>query len=92
MFHDEFSAYRQVGPIIDLIGERKKLLAAFIRENFAELVADVKISQDVEVGAPYRKIIDRASKEGSDLIVMSTHGRTGLLYGLIGSATFMSSI
>jgi nucleotide-binding universal stress UspA family protein len=45
MFHDEFSAYREVGPIIDLIGERKKLLAAFIRENFAELVADVKISR-----------------------------------------------
>jgi nucleotide-binding universal stress UspA family protein len=88
-FPDEFSTYRGVGLNNDLISERKKLLAAFIRENFTDLVGDVKITQDVEVGAPYRKIIDRASKEGSDLIVMSTHGRTGLLYGLIGSVAEM---
>jgi nucleotide-binding universal stress UspA family protein len=79
VFHDECTTHAK------LIDERKKLLAAFVRENFADLTSDVEIIQEVEVGVPYRKILDRANDAGADLIVMSTHGRTGLLYGLIGS-------
>src|SRR5262245_23816093 len=37
------------------------------------------------VGAPARAIVELAESEGADLIVMATHGRTGLFRMLMGS-------
>jgi len=37
------------------------------------------------VGVDYREIIDYAIKHDIDLIVMATHGRTGLAHVLLGS-------
>ncbi len=37
------------------------------------------------VGAPYSVIVDTAKKLKADLIIMSTHGRTGLSHMFIGS-------
>lgn len=36
-------------------------------------------------GVPAQVIVDTANDEGTDLIVMGTHGRTGLAHMLIGS-------
>ncbi len=36
-------------------------------------------------GVPFVEIIQKAREEGCDLIVMSTHGRTGLNHMLVGS-------
>lgn len=36
-------------------------------------------------GTPWDAICETAKQEGHDLIVMSTHGRTGLTHALIGS-------
>lgn len=36
-------------------------------------------------GAPFREIIKMAKREGADLIVMGTHGRTGIDHLLAGS-------
>lgn len=36
-------------------------------------------------GLPFQTIIDTAKERGVDLIVMSTHGRTGLTHMLMGS-------
>lgn len=36
-------------------------------------------------GIPFQSIIDTAKDNGTDLIVMGTHGRTGLPYALMGS-------
>jgi nucleotide-binding universal stress UspA family protein len=36
-------------------------------------------------GAPFQMIIDTAKDKGADLIVMGTHGRTGLSHVLMGS-------
>ena len=41
----------------------------------------------VDAGQPFGAIVDRAEKEGVDLIVMSSHGRSGLSRMLIGSVT-----
>jgi len=41
----------------------------------------------VEIGSPATNILEEAEREGSDLIVMSTHGRTGLAHMLMGSVT-----
>jgi nucleotide-binding universal stress UspA family protein len=72
-----------------LIDERKKVLANFVQENFAGMITVVEVLQDVEAGMPNRKILDRAVEESTDVIVLSTHGRAGLLNGLIGSVAEM---
>jgi nucleotide-binding universal stress UspA family protein len=36
-------------------------------------------------GVPFQRIIDTAHDQHVDLIVMGTHGRTGLLHALVGS-------
>ncbi len=70
-----------------LFEERKRLLSEFLRENFADIVSKVTIRQEIGLGLADEKILEKAVEEGVDLIVMSTHGRTGLLHLLIGSVT-----
>jgi universal stress protein A len=43
------------------------------------------VARRVVVGIPYRKIVDVAEEEKIDLIVMTTHGRTGLSHLMMGS-------
>ena len=69
------------------LDQRKKLLENFISEEFADLLANANVRQEVEIGTPYKRIVDKAAAEGVDIIVMSTHGRTGLAHMLIGSVT-----
>jgi nucleotide-binding universal stress UspA family protein len=40
---------------------------------------------DIRVGAPHQAILDYADEHGVDLVVMGTHGRTGLDRMLLGS-------
>ena len=39
------------------------------------------------MGVPYRDIVRKAADENCDLIVMSTHGRTGFEQVMLGSVT-----
>ena len=71
----------------DLMKKHQTALARFVNENFAELLPLVEVRQKVEIGSPAANILDEGRKEGSDLIVMSTHGRTGLSHVLMGSIT-----
>ncbi|HVR18012.1 MAG TPA: universal stress protein, partial [Candidatus Limnocylindrales bacterium] len=41
----------------------------------------------VETGIAYNKIVTKAEEEKADLIVMSTHGRTGIEQVMLGSVT-----
>jgi universal stress protein A len=56
-------------------------------EHFLSQVpgAQVEIMRRVTVGAPYQRITETATSEPVDLIVMATHGRTGLKHLLLGS-------
>jgi nucleotide-binding universal stress UspA family protein len=47
--------------------------------------AKVEVITQVVTGTPYLKIIETAQKEKADLIVIATHGRTGLSHLVIGS-------
>lgn len=42
---------------------------------------------EVRLGVDFREILDYAAKHEIDLIVMATHGRTGLAHALLGSVT-----
>jgi nucleotide-binding universal stress UspA family protein len=47
--------------------------------------SDVKVSKNVEFGAPAKTINTFADKEGVDVIVMGSHGATGLREVFVGS-------
>ena len=46
---------------------------------------DVAVERHVESGVPHAEILDYADAAGVDVIVMGTHGRTGIDRYLIGS-------
>ena len=71
----------------NLLEESKHALSYFLRDNMADLLPLVEVQTKVEIGLPYKNIVERARDDGADLIVMSTHGRTGFSHILLGSVT-----
>jgi nucleotide-binding universal stress UspA family protein len=69
------------------IAEEGRLLALKeLDETTARLrESGIKARGLMRVGAPFLEIIHTAQSEGIDLIVMGTHGRTGLAHVLMGS-------
>lgn len=54
-------------------------------ERAANAAGAVQVSSTLRQGAPYEQIIAEAAASDSDVIVMGTHGRTGLSHMLLGS-------
>ncbi len=78
---DYFSS--DYGPLLD---ETRRLA----KSDMAKLVratsfGDVSFKTRIEEGHPVQNILEIAAEWGADLIVTSTHGRTGLAHVLIGS-------
>ena len=48
---------------------------------------DIKVIPDVRKGQPYEEILKEASERKIDLIVIASHGKTGLQKYFIGSVT-----
>ncbi len=71
---------------VNLLDDLERLanneLAAVLPETQS---TGVEVGRHVVVGTPYRKIVEVAEAERVDLIVMSTHGRTGLSHLVMGS-------
>lgn len=82
----ELASYKATS-LDDLIEKHKKALRKLLNDNFAEILPLIEVREKVEVGSPAQSIVAEAETEGSDLIVMSTHGRTGLSHLLMGSVT-----
>lgn len=60
----------------------KKMMESFCRQN----IVDFDNYESLIVpGLPYEQIIEHAGEKGADLIVLGTHGRTGLDHVLFGS-------
>jgi len=49
--------------------------------------AGVPTVEAIRLGVPHRTIRKYADAEGVDLVVMGTHGRTGVEHALVGSVT-----
>ena len=45
----------------------------------------IKVEKAIVVGEPAEEIVDYAEKEGIDLIIMATHGRSGISRWTLGS-------
>jgi nucleotide-binding universal stress UspA family protein len=69
-------------PLEDLERDARRELALLLPE--AEAV-HVDVTRLVELGIPYQRILETATAELVDLIVMATHGRTGLGHLVMGS-------
>ena len=84
---DLFGKDSRLNPASALLPRQKELLLDFIKENFADMFDKVKIAQVVDAGIPYNKIVAAAAEGNADLIIMSTHGRTGIKQVMLGSVT-----
>ena len=69
------------------MGEHKQQLDEFVAKNVADFGANLRIRKLIDAGQAYVAIVDCAENERIDLIVMSSHGRSGLSRMLIGSVT-----
>lgn len=70
-------------PANEAAAARRALVHLLIDHNV--LTQDVRI--EIRAGTPEKEIVSAAKDVGADLIVMSTHGRTGLEHVLMGSVT-----
>lgn len=74
-----------VTPGIDQIREQAEKDLAAILQSCNERYPHVQVRTLLTQGAPFVRIVETARSEKTDLIVMGTHGRTGLSHLLIGS-------
>ena len=58
---------------------------AKLLDELAEETKEVAVQTQVLVGAPHVQIVRYARDNDIDLVVLATHGRTGLSHALIGS-------
>jgi nucleotide-binding universal stress UspA family protein len=69
-------------PLETLERDARRELARLLPEAEA---AHVEVTRLVDMGVPYQRIVETATAESVDLIVMATHGRTGLSHLVLGS-------
>lgn len=69
------------------LNQHKQRLDELANKVIVETGADIKLRKIVEPGPPAAVLIETAEKERVDLLVMSSHGRTGIARILMGSVT-----
>jgi len=84
---DWFGKNDPLNPATGFLPRQKERLREFVQENFSEVIGKVRITESVEAGVPHSLIVKKAEEENADLIIMSTHGRTGIEQLMLGSVT-----
>lgn len=84
---EDWFADDKLNPTSALVPQQRQRLSEFVKETCADLLSEVEVHEIVELGVPYKKIVEKAEEEAADLIVISTHGRTGIDHMLVGSVT-----
>jgi universal stress protein A len=83
----ELMRYSRSGLRGDLVEKYDTALQRFLEIHCSDFLPGVEIYTKAELGTPDVNIVDEAKKDGVDLIVISTHGRTGLSHIVVGSVT-----
>jgi universal stress protein A len=78
----EFAA-PAVGELLE--EQRRQSRAQLTRLEAGYAKRKVKLRALMQVGMPYQAIVDAAKQLKADLIIMATHGRTGMSHLLLGS-------
>ena len=85
----KFSSTQSDVSSLESLRDRAKLIdeaRARVRERASRhAAAGLTITIDIVAGRPAHVIIDQAIARGTDLIVMGTHGRTGVAHLVLGS-------
>jgi len=82
------TAYGAATQVAMLLDDQRKLG----REQLEGLAAKlkkrgIKLRTVLQEGTPYERIVDTAKRLKANLVIMATHGRTGLTHLLMGSVT-----
>ncbi len=75
-------ASRKKGQALNAREEAARMLAEFVARNIGSAV---KVLQVVRIGSPAEEIKRFAEEQAIDLIVIATHGRSGLRRMMLGS-------
>jgi nucleotide-binding universal stress UspA family protein len=70
-----------------LLERHTQLLHDFVTRQLLSSNSALAVRQIVEMGDPYGLIVEWVKKNRIDLIIMSTHGRSGLPRMMLGSVT-----
>lgn len=71
----------------DILAEHEKRTGASLASHFSDLAQRVNVQIVTDLGVPHQRIVAKAEEAGVDLIVMSTHGRSGVGRLFLGSIT-----
>ncbi len=81
------SAYLPPQSFDEFMRDRRQALNLFVEKHFIDLTPQIDLSLETDIGSAQEQILQKAQEAKIDMIVMSTHGRTGLSHILIGSVT-----
>ncbi|GAB3685762.1 universal stress protein [Salinarchaeum chitinilyticum] len=89
VLHVVSAAYAEAGPGHATAIEAMEQHGEETFDRIAERVeaAGVRLTTEQRHGEPHTSIVEYANEAGVDLVVMGTHGRTGLQRYLLGSVT-----
>lgn len=84
IYPPDFSATQISIPPTDfeITKNAEESLKQFINK---EIPADIKVKSVIKTGKPFVEIVETASEENIDLIIISSHGRSGVEKILFGS-------
>ena len=80
---DLYGAAADLGPVLQEQERSGRLQLQKLHARYGKKIAKLRVVQ--QTGTPYTTIAAAAKKLRADLIVMSTHGRTGLSHLFLGS-------
>ncbi|MHB8578811.1 MAG: universal stress protein [Ignavibacteriaceae bacterium] len=84
IYPPDFSMGQIAIPSVDLEMD-KRAVEELEKLAMKEIPPEIKVSTIVKTGKPFIEIIETASEEKIDLIIISTHGHTGMEHILFGS-------